>query len=59
MTLNGHLRGSPTVTNAVTMLSPETLEVRYEARYAWPAISRLSVLGQPGEFWKVLVVTYE
>ncbi len=48
---------SPTVTNAVTIVSPEPLEVPYEARYAWPAATYLPVLGQPGKLRKVLVVT--
>lgn len=50
-------RNLKSVANGVTFMSPESLEVPYEARYAWLAATDLPVLGQPGKFRQVLVVT--
>lgn len=47
------------VTNTVTSFVTKLLEVLYEARYAWPATMHLTVLGQPGKLWQVLVVMHE
>ena len=54
---SSYIEGSPSVTKTVTIVSPEPLEIPYEARYAWPAATDLPVLGQSANVRQILVVT--